>query len=205
MQPNNYYAEVPQPFPYDEEAYNNPPKGSYRHLLSLANLLALMTFEGFVCYSLVVSNTQEVQTACGTELWKLVLAQCILGVCLVFVIIVATVAVMGCCFGFGEDSVDAAIGMPFVFAIVVGVVLLVYTCTFLGWGAPIVISVFGSQPCLDALSAVSATGSPLLAIMASIYLIGDALILLGMLVGACAMLLLGYGNRTAENSFAVPP
>ena len=172
----------------DDASSSSRSSSNYKTVcLRLLNILALITFEAFVIYALVVSNTSDVQSACAPNLWNLVLAHCVTGVGLFLVILIFTAGLAYCCFG-GGDSVDAAIGLPIIFAGVTGLVLLFYAIAFLSWGSPLVVSALNSQTCVDALSAVSATRSPLLAIVAALFLMGDAVLIVG---GICFALLVG--------------
>jgi hypothetical protein len=140
--------------------------------------LAFLVFVVFVCYALSVSNTTEVHDACGAQLWKLILAHLVVPIGLSLGIVVGTVAVIVCAFGFSEMGES---NLPIVAGVLTSLVMLMYCSLFLGLGYPIVRDAMYSDTCVQALSSVSFTHTPLLGIMGCIYLVFDAIVL-GLLV-----------------------
>jgi hypothetical protein len=153
---------------------------------TLTGSLSFIILFSMVCYALSVSNTAEVQAACGKQLWQFVLAHLVMPIGLFIIIIFGTVGVMGCCIGFSDQ--DEAF-LPIVFAFIGAVMLLSYSSLFLGFGVPIVNAAMNAEGCTAALSGVSFTNSPLLIIMCWIYLALDGLVLLcvalAILFGCC--------------------
>ena len=146
---------------------------------SMVASLPFLCFFGFVCYALSVSNTSAVQDACGAQLWQFTLAHLVVPLGLSFVVIMCTVGVMACCVGFSDQ--DEAF-LPIVFGIVGAIIMVAYSSLFLGFGVPIVQSALNSPACVTALSDISFTRTPLLGILACIYLAFDGLVLLTLLL-----------------------
>ena len=145
--------------------------------------LPFTVFFGLVCYALSVSNTAEVQAACGSSLWNLVLAHLVVPMGLSIVIIVATVGFMICCFGFSDYEEP---NLPIVFGMVAAGVIVLYCSLFLGMGVPIIQDAMSSEICKAELSRVSFTETPLLGILGCFYLVTDGLLLF--LVTMCLLL-----------------
>jgi hypothetical protein len=164
--------------------------------------LPFLVFFGLVCYALSVSNTAEVNEACGARLWKLILAHLVVPIGLSLVIVVGTVVVVICAFGFSDTGES---NLPIVMGVVTALVMLAYCSLFLGLGYPIVREAMYSEACVKALSHVSFTHTPLLGILGCIYLVFDVIVL--SLLVLALLLLAGFmlfftGQST--NSFALP-
>ena len=173
----------------DESADMKP--ASSRIASTAGNVLTMIFFLIYfvmVCYALGVSNTAEVQEACGSNLWKFVLAHLVVAMGLALVIVVSTAVSMICCFGLSDAEEPM---VPFVFVVVSAFVLVLYASLFIGLGYPIVHDAMSSTPCLTELSNVSFTKTPLLGIFGCMYLALDALILiviaLGLVAAACVL------------------
>ena len=154
----------------------------WNNVLSLGNL----AFFVFVVYALSVSNTTAVQTACGSsKLWTYVLAHLVAGTAGIFAIIILflcgwlSLIVSAGDGGGGMSQITGISGIVFF------IYVLAYTCTFLGLGVPIVTSAMNSDECVKALSNASFTNTPLLGILAWIYIAVDALILLVLIGFLC--------------------
>ena len=153
----------------------------WNNVLSLGNL----AFFVFVVYALSVSNTTAVQTACGSsKLWTYVLAHLVAGTAGVIIIILFLCGWLSLMFSVVKEGGGAS-QITGISGIVFFIYVLAYTCTFLGLGVPIVTSAMNSDECVKALSNASFTNTPLLGILAWIYIAVDALILLVLIGFLC--------------------
>lgn len=155
--------------------------------------IPFLVFFVFVCYALSASNTTEVHEACGEQLWKMIFAHLLVPIGLSLVIILITVSVTICAFGFSEMGES---NLPIISGVISGLVMLMYCSLFLGLGYPIVRDAMYSEKCVKALSHASFTNTPLLGILGCVYLVFDVILLsllvlsLVLLIGFCVL----YGS-----------
>ena len=127
-----------------------------------------LVFVGFFIYAVAVSNTAGVMDACGHALWNYMLARLIL----YFVGGLGLVCVSSMLF-LCLQSAGAII--------ITGLLFVVYIAVMLGVGIRIVTEALALPACVTALSEVSFTGTPLLAILGCVISGLDGLCLLGVL------------------------
>ena len=149
------------------------------------SMLLGLFFECLVIYSLVTSNTSDVSQKCGDSLWKFMLARLILfffeGFLFMFV-----GALNMCMVTFCECwSNDVRMCVMMVFPLVC---LLALHGTFVGVGFTVAQTAMSDSLCTSALSSVSFTNSPLLALLGYVYVALDSLVLF---VITCGCLYLG--------------
>lgn len=137
---------------------------------TLVGGLPSLTFIGFLIYAVAVSNTAGVADACGRTLWDYMLARLILCFVGSFGFVCVGGMLMLCLQSKG------AIG-----AGIVGLLFVVYIAVMLGVGTHIVTGALASPGCVSALSEVSFTGTPLLAILGCVLSGLDGLCLLAVL------------------------
>ena len=181
--------------------FSNTEKPSTNSITTtLGNVLSGIPFLLFlilVCYALSVSNTSEVHDACGHQLWQFVIAHLIVPIGLSLVIILCTVTVVICIFGFSDSGEN---NMLVVFVVVAALLLCMQSSLFLGFGYPIVRDAMYSDTCVKALSHVSFTNTPLLGILGCIYLVSDVIVL-SLLV--FAVLFFGFLFCTSSSSSSI--
>jgi hypothetical protein len=151
--------------------------------------LLLMTFQIFVIYSLVISNTDSIREKCGDSLWKFVLSRLIIG-SLEFIIFIALgfvqMSILKYYFKPNNDtSSNSAVEFSMWFSMFTLLIFIGIHATLLALGVIIVTPVMESTTCTAALSSVSTTDTPLMAILTYVYIAGDALILVSVLCGCC--------------------
>ena len=131
--------------------------------MGVGGVLADLVFIGFLIYAVVVSNTTGVADACGSKLWEYMLARLILSFVGVFVFVCAGGLLFAC------------LQSPGAIGACMGLLSMVYSAVLLGVGARIVTDALASPACVAALSAVSFTNSPILAILGCVFIGLDAL------------------------------
>jgi hypothetical protein len=151
-----------------------PQTGRLSMVVKILAWIPTLVFVAFVCYALAVSNTTEVHDACGKQLWEMMLAHLLVPLGLVLVIVVGTVIVVLCTFGFSDVGESH---LPIAATVVTVLVMLMYCSLFLGLGYPIVRDAMYSEACVNALSHVSFTHTPLLGILGCVYMVMDVIVL----------------------------
>ena len=151
--------------------------------------LLLMTLQFFVIYSLVISNTDNIRDKCGDSLWKFVLSRLIIG-SLEFLIFVALSVVQMSILKYyfksnNDTSSESAAEFSMCFSAFALIIFMGIHVTLLALGVIIVKPAMESTACTTALSSVSFTDTPLMAILTYVYIVGDALILFSVLCGCC--------------------
>ena len=163
------------------------------------SMLFALAFEGLVIYSLVASNTNEVSQKCGDSLWKFMLARLILfffeGFLFVFLGALG-MCVSGVCACWTEG---VKVCLMLIFPLVC---LVALHATLVGVGFSITQKAMADSLCASALSSASSTDSPLLALLAYVYVALDCLVLFlvtcgGLYVG-CFSVAMARGNNVWE-------
>jgi hypothetical protein len=143
----------------------------------------------FAIYALVVSNTGEINAKCGDSLWKFVISSLFINFFQVFTVCIGMSIAFCMAASLGSSSSSSAGWF------VPALVLFIVACALgalVGVGFTITTAAFDKPLCQTALSAASFTGTPLLAIIGTVYVVIDCILLaLVVLGGICVFCVLG--------------
>ena len=138
------------------------------------SMLLGLAFQCLVIYSLVTSNTSEVSQKCGDSLWKFMLSRLILFFLegFFFALVGALqVCMLSLCACWNEGV------KTFLMIIFPLVCLIALHGTLVGVGFSVAQNAMADSLCTGALSSVSFTNSPLLALLGYVYVGLDSLVL----------------------------
>jgi hypothetical protein len=156
-----------------------------------------LVFLGFSIYTLAVSNTKDVEDNCGTTLWQFMLVRLIFYIIEGFIVMfwgTALMCIMGSCPCLERWLFSIImIYIPFLLVIILH-------GFFVGIGLNDIQAVVGNSLCIDTLSNVSFTKSPLLTIFGYVYVSLDVFVLFvltfgGIYVACRNVALVNYGSR----------
>jgi len=149
--------------------------------------LPAMFLIAFAIYALIVSNTGEINAKCGDSLWKFVISSLFINFFQVFTVCIGMSIAFCMAASLGSSS---SAGW---FAPAVGLFLVACALgALVGVGFTITTAAFDKPLCQTALSAASFTGTPLLAIIGTVYVVIDCILLaLVVLGGICVFCVFG--------------
>jgi hypothetical protein len=169
-----------QQTPDESTIYTTPPRpcqsdNSGSLLRVFTQSLLWLSFEIFLIYALVASNTHAVSVACGSSLWNLAFFELLLSwaegaVCNMILKPAMLYHVM---------RVESISDLSFSFVTSSTLALICIHATMLALGASIVVPAMENTACTAALSAASFTSTPLLGILGFFFIVFDSIALLG--------------------------